>query len=362
MKLTMTTQQFVLPEGHDYFGNCHASTVAALPGGRLRVAWFAGEKEGSGDTAIWLACAEQGRWLPPVRIAWEDGLAHWNPVLHQQAGKLWLFYKVGADVHHWQTRVMVSTDDGASWSAPCPLVPGDSAPRGPVKNKLLVMSNGEWLAPASVEDDRHWDAFVDLSGDQGRNWQAVPIPLTHRIPGDEGGGALWQGLEQAALWENDLTRVFQWDGVIQPSAWESAPGRVHVLMRSTRGALYRSDSDDYGRRWREAYAIDLPNNNSGVDLAHLGAGRLVLVYNPVTGNWRHRYPLTVACSVDNGEHWENRIDLEQEPGEFSYPAIIADGATSHAGGTTSHAGGTTLHVTYTWNRKNIVYCALIFSG
>ncbi|ANE75352.1 hypothetical protein CTB91_04179 [Dickeya solani] len=58
--------------------------------------------------------------------------------------------------------------------------------------------------------------------------------------------------------------------------------------------------------------------------------------------------LRVACSADNGEHWESGLDLEQEPGEFFYPAIIADGDT--------------LHVTYTWNRKNIVYCALIFSG
>ncbi|ACS87671.1 sialidase family protein [Musicola paradisiaca] len=346
MMLTTVKQQFVLPTDHRYFGNCHASTIAALPDGRLRAAWFAGEKEGSGDTAIWLANYQQGQWHAPVRLAWEDGLPHWNPVLHRQDGALWLFYKVGADVHHWQTRVMVSGDDGLSWSAPRMLVPGDSAPRGPVKNKLLVMSNGEWLAPGSVEDDRDWDAFVDISGDRGEHWQATPIPLAHQAPGDGQHDALWQGLEHAALWENDLTRVFQWDGVIQPSAWESAPGQVHVLMRSTRGAIYRSDSPDYGRRWCDAYATALPNNNSGIDVVHLGAGRLVLVYNPVTGNWRSRYPLTAAYSADNGEHWENLIDLEQEPGEFSYPAIIADGDT--------------LHVTYTWNRKNIVYCALKF--
>ncbi|AUG98880.1 hypothetical protein CWC46_03030 [Prodigiosinella confusarubida] len=346
MTLTQVKQQLLLPAEHHYFGSCHASTVVSLPGNRLRVAYFAGEKEGSGDTAIWLSCGEQGNWQQPLSIAAEPGLAHWNPVLHHQDGRLWLFYKVGADVHHWQTRMTVSDDDGVSWSSPRPLVAGDCTPRGPVKNKVLVMSNGEWLAPGSVEDDRYWDAFVDISDDGGQQWQSVAIPLTHQTPAENHQDALWQGLKQDALWENDLTRVFQWDGVIQPSAWESAPGRIHVLMRSTRGRLYRSDSADYGRNWCDAYATALPNNNSGIDMVSLGHNQLVLVYNPVTGNWSRRYPLTVAYSADNGDTWENLIDLEQEPGEFSYPAIIADGDS--------------LHVTYTWNRKNIVYQQIVF--
>ncbi|MGK2888379.1 MAG: hypothetical protein ACSLEN_02405 [Candidatus Malihini olakiniferum] len=42
-----------------------------------------------------------------------------------------------------------------------------------------------------------------------------------------------KGLQQNALCENDLNRLFQWNSVIQPTAWESSLGHVHVLMRST---------------------------------------------------------------------------------------------------------------------------------
>lgn len=341
MGFTLLERENLLPADHRYFTNCHASTLAALPDGQLLAAWFAGTKEGSGDTAVWLARRCQGRWSAPRRVIAEPGLAHWNPVLHWQDGRLWLFYKVGPDVHRWVTRVATSDDRGESWSAPAALVANDPLPRGPVKNKLLVMSNGEWLAPGSIEDDRHWDAFVDISANRGASWRNVAVPLQHISPGDGERAQLWQGLQDNALWENDLDRVFQWDGVIQPTAWESAPGRVHLLMRSTRGRIYRSDSADYGRNWSPAYATELPNNNSGIDVAHLGGGRLVLAYNPIAGNWNRRYPLSLGFSADNGASWRPLGDLETERGEFSYPAIIAD--------------ENALHVTYTWNRTNIVY-------
>jgi len=114
-----------------------------------------------------------------------------------------------------------------------------------------------------------------------------------------------------------------------------------MLMRSTRGFIYRSDSSDYGRSWCAAYATALPNNNSGIDVVRLDDGGLVLAYNPVAGNWGRRYPISLGFSSDNGENWTKILDLETEEGEFSYPAIIADGER--------------LHLTYTWNRKNIVY-------
>ncbi|HEY0208847.1 exo-alpha-sialidase [Acerihabitans sp.] len=130
-------------------------------------------------------------------------------------------------------------------------------------------------------DQRHWDAFVDISADQGGQWQSVAVPLEHIDAGDMSRDGFWRGLGQNALWENDLARVFQWDGVIQPTAWESRQGHIHLLMRSTRGRICRSDSIDNGRTWSPADATALPNNNSGIDLAHLGGGRLALVYNPI---------------------------------------------------------------------------------
>ncbi len=339
MKIGKTEHCFLLPQAHALFAQCHASTIAKLPDGELLAAFFAGEREGAGDVAIWLARTAGGIWQMPRRSFAEDGLAHWNPVLHVAADSVWIFYKVGATVHDWTTRCAQSFDLGLSWSASRPLVPGDTRPRGPVRNKLIVAANGDWIAPGSVETDEFWDAFVDVSADQGRTWSQFDVPIDHRAGASVAGDKLWTGLADNALWETDVKRIFKWDGVIQPTLWESAPGKIHMLMRSTRGRIYRSDSSDAGLSWCAAYATGVANNNSGIDLARRHDGSLVLALNPVAGNWGRRYPISLAASVDNGEHWTTMLDLETDAGEFSYPAIIADGDA--------------LHLTYTWNRKNI---------
>ncbi|RPH28535.1 hypothetical protein EHN07_08710 [Buttiauxella warmboldiae] len=342
MPFIQQSRRFLLPETPTDFAQCHASTLVVLPEhNSVLVAFFAGTKEGSGDTAIWLARSQHNEWHPAQRIMAEPGVAHWNPVLHYQQGTVWLFYKVGPDVHTWTTRVAVSQDGGQSWSEPRSLINGDTQPRGPVKNKILVMSNGEWLAPGSTENDQHWDAFVDVSADCGQSWHKVDIPFVHQLPEQTADENTWQGLQDNALWECDLKQVFAWDGVIQPTLWESHPGKIHALLRSTRGKVYRTDSVDYGRSWCAAYATSLPNNNSGIDAVKLSCGTLVLACNPIAGNWGRRYPIALLESQDNGATWSQPWALEHSKGEFSYPAIIAEGAV--------------LHLTWTFNRTNIVY-------
>jgi len=341
MELVAGPREPLLPAGSTLFGQCHAATLAALPDGGLLAAFFSGEREGAGDTAIWLAARRGGNWLAPRRLFAEPGLAHWNPVLHAEGPRVWLFYKVGPDVHRWITRLAVSADGGASWSEPQPLVPGETAPRGPVKNKLLVLADGTWLAPGSVEDSTHWNAFVDRSTDHGATWQRSDVPLPRPAVPAAATEEVWNGLAQGALWETDPARTFAWDGVIQPSLWQSSPDRVHMLLRSTRGRIYRSDSADAGRSWSPAFATRMPNNNSGLDLVRLIDGVLLLACNPVAGNWASRSPLSLLSSSDNGETWTYQLDLETRAGEFSYPAIIAS------------EGG--MHVAYTADRQNIVY-------
>jgi len=55
-------------------------------------------------------------------------------------------------------------------------------------------------------------------------------------------------------------------------------------------------------------------------------------------------PLSVAVSPD-GRQWEVKLDLETNPGEYSYPAVIQ---TSDA----------TVHITYTYLRKSIKHVIL----
>ena len=131
---------------------CHSSTILRLENGNLLAAWFGGVREGDMDTLIWTSLCEDGVWSAPRPVAPELYVQHWNPVLFQQKdGTILLFYKLGAPISDWHTRIVSSTDGGKTWSLPREMVPGDrSGGRGPVKNKALRLSSGRVLAGACL--------------------------------------------------------------------------------------------------------------------------------------------------------------------------------------------------------------------
>ncbi len=295
---------------------CHASTLTLLPDGRVLAAWFGGTREKHPDVAIWGAIRSAEGWSEPTRLAKVGETAHWNPVLFTTFdGEVQLYFKVGKSVPEWGTWTATSRD-GQTWTRPRELVPGDRGGRGPVKNKPIAFADGVLLAPASIETRARWDVFVDRSEDGGRTWEAGDL-----VPLDR----------------ND----FPGKGVIQPSLWESRPGSVHMLMRSTCGRICRSDSSDGGHSWSPIEQTELPNNNSGLDLVRLAGGALALAYNPVPGNWAARSPLSISLSFDDGWTWPRRLDLESGKGEYSYPSVIAVGDE--------------VAVSYTWRRERVAF-------
>ena len=322
------------------FASCHASTVLPLSGGEVLAAWFGGSHEGHGDVAIWLSRRSRSRWEPPVCVASEPGLPHWNPVLcRSPAGRLHLFYKAGKNVPSWETRVVSSTDGGRTWSDARTLPSIEGFPPGPVKDKPIIASDGSWIAGTSRETADTWDAAVSISRDDGESWSLGGV-----VPLDHGS--------------------FSGKGVIQPTLWETPTGSMHMLLRSTAGRIYRSDSSDGGASFSEAIATELPNNNSGIDLEKLPDGRLALCYNPVCENWGKRTPLVLSFSRDDGLSWGDTVVLEDEdglapasgltldvphrPNEFSYPAVVPSAGI--------------LHVTYTWKRERICYRRVPVAG
>ncbi|MBT3274237.1 MAG: exo-alpha-sialidase, partial [Spirochaetales bacterium] len=268
-----------------FFPQCHASTVLALNDGEVLAAWFGGTHENDADVAIWCSRKKNGRWFDPLKVADKSGVACWNPVLHSGSnGRLTLYYKVGINPRKWYTMAAESSDNGHTWSEPRELIKGDIGGRGPVKNKAITLLDNTILAPASIETDTAWDAFVDISKDEGISWIK-----SERIPLDR--------------------KNLNGKGIIQPTLWESQPNHVHMLLRSTEGAIYRSDSLNGGKTWCEAYPTGLPNNNSGIDVAKTENGKLVLVYNPVEGDWAERTPIVCAISDDNGNTWRDEYVL-----------------------------------------------------
>lgn len=315
------------------FPECHASTVLPLNDGRILSVYFAGTHEKNDDVGIWLSEQVDGAWMSPRLLAKIDDTPHWNPVIYQDGNIIHVLFKTGKEIEFWRSYITSSMDGGRTWSAPKALN-SDNPAGGPVRNKPLLLSDGTLLAPNSDETNNPqvWLPRIDESTDGGATFRRLAqIPINREDP--------------------NKANYMAGAGAIQPTLWESEPGHVHALLRTTAGWIFRSDSEDGGRTWCTAYPTNLPNNNSGIDLVKAD-NALYLVMNPVTGNWAARTPIVLMRSVDNGEHFEYfrvlcDMQLDEAHGrmaEFSYPAIVEkDGV---------------LFITFTHNRKSIAFCRI----
>ena len=297
------------------FPSCHSATIAETPTG-LVAAYFGGTKERHPDVEIYISRQVNGAWLAPVSVA--NGIQNeklrlptWNPVLYQEpGGDLLLFYKIGPKPSEWWGMMRTSKDGGITWSDAKKLPDGGI---GPVKNKPVLLSNGNLFCPSSKEGDG-WKVHFEVTKDNGQTWRTIG-PL-------EGG---------------DIN-------AIQPSILDHGNGKLQILARSRNRAIVESWSQDNGETWSPLAKTTLPNNNSGTDAVTMKDGRHVLVYNHVLppGDLAKgaRTPLNVAISKD-GKNWSAALILEDSPiSQYSYPAVIqtADGM---------------LHFIYTWRREKI---------
>lgn len=300
------------------YPQCHASTIVETANGALVAAWFGGTREKDPDVGIWVSRRENGRWTPSVEVAngvQTDGSRHptWNPVLFQpRGGPLMLFYKVGPTPQTWWGMVVTSTDDGRTWSKPTKLA---ANMLGPIKNKPVQLADGTIISPTSIETPTkpsRWQVYFERSVNGGTVWTATPF--------------LNDGIDVSA---------------IQPSVLLLGGNRLLALGRTRQGRLFEVRSNDGGTTWGDFKLTSLLNPNSGTDAVTLKDGRHLLIYNPVE---KGRTPLVIAVSND-GESWKDVLTLEDQPGEYSYPAIIqaADGR---------------VHVTYTWKRERIRHAVI----
>jgi len=318
------------------FASCHASTIVELRGGDLLAAWFGGKEEGAPDVAIWGSRRTAGQWSEPLELVLEPHVPTWNPVLFRtRDGRLWLYYKFGPSPETWSAGRRWSDDEGKTWSAPEHLPAGLY---GPIRAKPLVLEDGTIVSGTSVESYHTWAAWIERSTDGGATWTRIgPITVPRHAKAQ---AAALSGVD-SGTGDDDETY-----GIIQPSVVSFGGEHLRLYARSTSqiGRICVADSLDAGLHWTQAQPIDLPNPNAGLDALALRDGRVVLVFN----NSEHsRTPLNLAVSTD-GLHFRLFRTLEDQPGEYSYPALI-------------QSSGGDLEITYTWNRKRICYVRIPLS-
>lgn len=295
---------------------CHASTVVETDRGIL-VAWFGGTEEGTQDVDIWTSLHNGTNWSVPVQVAdgnQEDGssLPCWNPVLFQpKKGALMLFYKVGKNPRDWWGELKSSTDAGLTWSKAERLPQGIL---GPIKNKPVQLPDGNILCGSSKENNG-WQVYFEITRDLGKTWKSIgPVNNANEF------------------------------SAIQPALFmhvEKRDTTLLALCRTRQGCIAEVSSTDMGKKWSSMRCTKLCNPNSGIDGVTLRDGRHLLVYN---NTHQGRTPLNAAISK-NSKKWKDVLRLEEQPGEYSYPAIIqsSDGL---------------VHITYTWQRQTIKHVVL----
>ena len=289
---------------------CHASAVLPVTEDRLLCAFFGGSYEGEADVGIYLCILMNGVYTKHSFIKVKNE-AHWNPVLFSlEDGRIALFFKVGNIIAQWSTYICYSSDGGESWSEPVLLVEGDIGGRGPVRNPPIRLKSGRILCPASSEQGE-WHSFVDISDDNLKTLEKSADIYASRELSTSGKSVLEKKIAVSE-------QSYEGQGIIQPALWEDALG-VHMLLRSTFGRVLRADSVNEGQSWCKPYAVNMPNNNSGIAAVYY-EGTLFLACNPVEGNWGERTPMTLFTS-ENGTDFTEAVVLETQKAEFSYPCL-----------------------------------------
>lgn len=295
------------------FPSSHASTVVETKEGLL-AAWFGGKYERSPDVGIWIARRDRQSWTQPVEVATGEDPKQsvrypcWNPVLFQpSAGPLLLFYKVGPSPASWWGMLMTSNDQGKTWSPPKRLPPGVF---GPIRSKPIEV--GSMILSGASTEYSGWQVHMERGLNFGKTWEKTP--------------ALNGAMEY---------------GAIQPTLLNWGDQGIQALCRSKQGAIVESWSRNNGLTWSRLVKTSMPNPNSGIDAVMLHDSRGLMVYNHSETD---RSVLNVAIT-ENGRDWSAALVLENQTGEYSYPAVIqtSDGL---------------VHITYTWRRERIKHVVL----
>ena len=166
---------------------------------------------------------------------------------------------------------------------------------GVLRNKPVVLSNGEWLFPAymACAVAEYYQYYI--SRDRGETFEFHQGP--RRIDGDP------CPYEEPMCVETDL-------------------GHLIFLVRTETGFIGRSDSYDYGKTWSQTVNTDMGNPSTRFHISKLGSGKLLLINTPRT-QLGDRTGIRAFLSEDGGKTWVYSLTLDERR-STTYPDACQD--------------------------------------
>lgn len=290
----------------------HCSTLTEAANGDLLCVWYGGSYESADDEALFLSRLKPGAvtWTEPQRLISNPQQPPGNAILFVDSqNRLWMVWarlEASRPIRRgegWgQCRLMyrISSDHGVTWSEDKPML--QEGVWGVPRNNPLTLKSGRILLPVEARIGQESGSCFLGTADDGKTWEISPLVR---------GGS-------------------------QPALAQRADGSVFALMREA-PKITQVESTDEGRTWSAAVPTTVNNPDSGITMTRLQNGHLLLVYNDSPDA---RSPLNIVRSIDDGKTWEKPLDLETNPGEYSYPCIVQtqDGM---------------IHISYTFRRYGI---------
>ncbi len=303
----------------------HPATITELDNGDLYIAYYGGDGEYEGDTAVYGMRLVKGtnEWTEPAIIADTPNRSEGNAAVWQGPdGNVWLFYitNYGPTWSSARIKYKVSNDGAHTWSDSSML----SFEQGTmVRSAPIVLNDGNYLLPVYHEtgEDREGTASDTCSYFLRYDPHEKTWTPTNRINSEIGN------LQASPVQIDDKYLI----------AYIRRGGRFGPKPD---GVTYRSESRDGGLTWSRGERTSFRNPNSAVDFIKLRNGHLLLVFND--NNEGKRMPLTVAISTDSDKSWPHRRDIYNKPGDTSaYPCAI-------------QAKDGKLHIVFTSGRRTII--------
>ncbi len=319
----ITSERVVGPEVSGKYK--HPATITELDNGDLYIAYYGGEGEYAGDTAVlgMRLATGSSQWTKPEIIADTPNRSEGNGAVWQAPdGAVWLFYitNYGPTWSSARIKYKISNDGAHTWSDSYML---SFEPGTMVRSCPIVLNNGDYLLPVYHEtgEDREGTSADTCSYFLRYDIEKKTWTPTNRIYSELGN------LQAQPVQIDDDYLV----------AYIRRGGRFGPLKE---GVIYRSESRDGGLTWGPGKPTQFPNPNSAVDFIKLRNGHLLLVYNH--NNQGERMPLTVAISTDNDKSYPHRRHIVNKPGDTAaYPVAIQtkDGK---------------IHVVYTSKERSVI--------
>lgn len=232
-------------------------------------------------------------------------------LLRLKSGEIALFYLRKNSLRDCGPVLRLSRDEAKTWSDPIECITNEVGYYVLHNNRVIQLAGGRLVMPTGLHDFaggrlQPGRVVVYLSDDAGRSWRRSRTVLDQDASG---------------------TRI----NLTEPGVVEVSANRMLMVIRTTLGCQYFSNSSDRGETWATPRASELLSPEAPASLARIPAtGDLLVVWNDHDGqpeSYRRRQPpvrtpLAVAVSRDGGATWVKHKLIETQSGHgYCYTAI-----------------------------------------